>query len=643
LISDDVVERVKAAADIVQFISETVPLKRTGTDYRGPCPFHNGKGPNFSVSPKRGSYHCFVCHESGDVFTFARKRLGLDWPSAVKHVGERFGVEVIDAPSREHVPDKNEPNWEVLATAAEWFRERLQDDQVGREAREYLDSRGLDVVARERFGIGFAPRDPQLLRRHLHTLGFDDSRLLEAGLLVSPEGGAEPRLRFRERVMFPIIDESGHHVGFGGRVIGNKEPKYLNSPESGVFQKRRTLYGMHTARNAIRRASRAIVVEGYMDAIRLALAGIEEVVAPLGTALTEEQAELLVRYTREVYLLYDNDDAGLKATFRSGQELLRNRADVRVVTLPPGPDGKDPDSFIQAFGVAALEAQITQAIDLFDRQIQIIERRGWFADIKGRRTAIDKLLPTIRAARDPLVHDLYLTRLAEVAHVDKETLATEADQPVAMGGRRGKVQPASPEADVAGEAPDAQPQPQQEYLPPSNAADKGKWKGRRGRNDGPQWHSNHATPRVTRDEPLERSLIQLMLGDRSLVERFAERYSADELRNDHYRGIFSALMQGHPDDDYEVIAERVPDHALATYRELINGADANLAEGLDVELCFARFEARAIQDRIAEIRMEIGSGTAEMKNALLRERLALETELRRLIPVRSVRSEQRRS
>ena len=165
----------------------------------------------------------------------------------------------------------------------------------------------------------------------------------------------------------------------------------------------------------IRRASRAIVVEGYMDAIRIALAGIEEVVAPLGTALTEEQAELLVRYTSEVYLLYDNDAAGLKATFRSGQELLRNRADVRVVTLPPGPDGKDPDSFIQAFGVAALEAQIAQAMDLFDRQIQIIERRGWFEDIKGRRRAIDRLLPTIRAARDPLVHDLYLTRLSEVA------------------------------------------------------------------------------------------------------------------------------------------------------------------------------------------------------------------------------------
>lgn len=639
MISDDVVERVKAAADIVQLIAETVPLKRTGADYRGPCPFHNGKGPNFAVSPKRGSYHCFVCHESGDVFTFVRKRLGLDWPSAVKHVGERFGVEVIDTPAREHAPDPNEHNWEVLSTAAEWFRTQLADAQVGAEARAYLDTRGIDGAARERFGIGFAPADAQALRRHLHTLGFDDARLLEAGLLVSVEGQPEPRVRFRERVVFPILDESGHHVAFGGRVIGNREPKYLNSPESGVFQKRRTLYGLFAARGAIRRANRVIVVEGYMDAIRLTLAGIEEVVAPLGTALTEEQAQLLMRYTREVYLLYDNDEAGLKATFRSGQELLRNRAEVRVVTLPPGKDGKDPDTFIQAQGVGALEAQIANAIDFFDRQIQIIERRGWFADLKGRRNAIDKLLPTIRATRDPLMHDLYLSRLSEVAHVDKDTLATEADQPVTLGNRR-VAQPAeSAPRDERAEPPE--PPPQQEWTPPG--PHRGKWKGRRGRDDGPQWQTSAAPLRAGRDEPVERSLIRLMLGDRALVERFAERFSADEFRDVRYRGVFVALLQSEHDDDFEVVASRVPDDALPTYRELINGADANLAEGADVELSLARFQARHLEDRILEIRAALGTASRDEQNALMRERLELETELRRLVPVRSVRAEPRRS
>jgi DNA primase len=510
---------------------------------------------------------------------------------------------------------------------------------MGRDARAYLTSRGLNEDSWERFGIGFAPADPQLLRRYLHTLGFDDDRLLEAGLLVQGEG-RDARLRFRERVMFPIVDESGHHVAFGGRVIGDREPKYLNSPESNVFQKRRTLYGLHAARNAIRRAGRTIVVEGYMDAIRLALAGIEEVVAPLGTALTEEQAQLIVRYGRDVFLLYDNDEAGLKATFRSGQELLRNHAQVRVVTLPPGKDGKDPDTFIQAHGVAALEAQIGLAIDFFDRQIQIIERKGMFADIKGRRSAIDRLLPTIRATRDPLTRDLYLTRLSEVAHVDKETLVAEADQPVTIGGRRLKA------ADgPSGEQPpahhvDVPEQHESHALPDLPVRDK--WKGRRNRNEGPQWQSNSARPRVSRDEPVERALIRLMLGDRALVERFAERFSATDFRDLRYRGIFVALLQSSHDDDFEVVATRVPDEALPAYRELVNGADANLAEGSDVELSFARMNARAIEDRIMEIRRALGSANREQQEALMRERLDLERELRRLIPVRSVRSEQRR-
>ena len=214
-------------------------------------------------------------------------------------------------------------------------------------------------------------------------------------------------------------------MGFGGRAMGDEQPKYLNSPESPVFQKRRTLYGLHTAKQAMRRAQRAIIVEGYLDAIRLTLAGVEEVVAPLGTALTEEQARLLVRYASEIFLLYDSDEAGQKATFRSGMELLREKAAVRVVTLP---DGEDPDSFVRAEGRAAMESQLSQAIDVFDRQVQLLERRGWFSDLRRSRRAVDKLLPTIRAASDPLTRDLYLARLADVTGLDKAALQAEAPE-----------------------------------------------------------------------------------------------------------------------------------------------------------------------------------------------------------------------
>lgn len=644
MIPDDVVERVRASADIVQLIGESVRLKRSGSDWRGPCPFHNGKDPNFSVSPKRNSYHCFVCHESGDVFTFVRKKFGMDWPSAVKYVGERFGIEVVDIPARAQAPDPNQKNWELLATAAAWFRSQLAESPQAEEARRYLADRDIDGEAAGRFGIGYAPADPNALRSYLATLGFDDQRLLEAGLtVVHDDSNAAPRVRFRDRIMFPIVDEAGHHVGFGARALGSQQPKYLNSPESEVFRKRQTLYGLNSARNAIRRAQRAIVVEGYMDAIRLVLSGLEEVVAPLGTALTDEQAQLLVRYSSSVYLLYDNDEAGLKATFRSGRELLRHGAEVRVVTLPPGADGKDPDSFIRSHGVEVLEAQIADSIDLFDRQIQIIERRGWFGDIKGRRSAIDKLIPTIRAAVDPLMRDLYLTRLSEAAHVDKETLVAEVERGDAgYGGRRvtqevqrtgdwqradGVPPPAGDGWDGAGGTHAGDNQGQDGW--------KSRRKGRaRGRGDG--WRTNPAPVSRWHEEPVERALLRVMVADQSVVERFAERFGAGDLRDGVYREIFTALLQAGYEDNPGTLAAALSDGAARVYQELIN-SDAGAVEGTDLELTFARLTARPIEERIVTIREALARAPREEQDVLLRERMELEKELRALLPVRNIR------
>lgn len=642
MISDETVERVRSAADAVQIISEFVPLRRMGGDFRGPCPFHGGTKPNFSVSQKRGSYHCFVCHESGDVFTFVRKRLGLDFISAVKMIGERVGIEVIDAPTRQHAPDPNEGNWEVLATAAEWFRTQLDHESVGKDAREYLTSRGIDAAARTRFGIGFAPRDAHALRRYLHTLGFDDARLLEAGLLKAREDSTEPYMAFRGRVMFPILDEFGHHVGFGGRAMGDDTPKYLNSSESKVFKKRETLYGLNWAKNAMRRSGRAIVVEGYLDAIRVALSGVEEVIAPLGTALTEEQAQLLVRYANEIFLLYDSDEAGQKATFRSGLELLRNKAAVRVVSLP---DGEDPDTFVRAHGRAALEGQLSKAIDLFDRQVQVLERLGWFSDLRKQRLAIDKLLPTIRAARDPLTRDLYLTRLAEVSHLDKTTLASEADEPPA-GSRESRARAPGSDNDPGPSAPDhemdAPHVAHDEGAPPSPyaaAKERGAWKGKRGKNSGPEWQATSIPPRPRRDEPVERALLRAMLGDRGLAERVAERHGPVDFREPTYRELFQALLDADHHDDLEQIAERLAPQALRTLRELTDSAEANDAMQADIGLSLDRLDARRIESRIDEIRAEIGRATTgEAMNVLLRERLDLETELRRLLPIRSPRA-----
>jgi DNA primase len=311
MIPDDIVERVREQADIVSIVGELVKLKRVGTSFRGPCPFHQGKDPNFAVSP-RGGYVCFVCHEKGDVFTFVQKRLGLDFVDAVKYVGAKAGVDVKEV-SREHVsgPDPREKFWEINAAAAEYFTKSLWSDDAGLPAREYLAQRKMDRATADRFGIGFAPADRGALRAHLNALGYDDARQLEAGLLHVKNPGEQPRPRFRNRLMFPIYDPQGRVIAFGGRVIATGEPKYLNSAESPVFVKGATLYGLNWAKNAVRRDERALLVEGYFDCVRLLAAGIESTVAPLGTALTEPQAELIRKYTSTVFLLYDSDMAGL--------------------------------------------------------------------------------------------------------------------------------------------------------------------------------------------------------------------------------------------------------------------------------------------------------------------------------------------
>lgn len=643
MIADEIVERVREAADIVAIVGEFVPLRRSGADFRGACPFHGGTNPNFSVSQKRGSYHCFVCHESGDVFTFVRKRLGLDFSGAVKLIGERVGIEVIDAPLHARVADPNEKNWEVLSASAEWFGTQLSSD-VGSAARTYLESRSLSSEACVSFGLGFAPRDPQALRKYLHALGFDDDRQTEAGLIVLREGESQPRTRFQHRVTFPILDEYGHHVGFGARALDDRTPKYLNSPESQVFQKRRTLYGLHSAKQAMRRNSRAIVVEGYLDVMRLAISGIEEVVAPLGTALTEEQATLLTRYASEVFLLYDSDVAGQKATFRSGYELLRQRAVVRVVSLP---EGEDPDSYVRSQGTAALESQLTQAIDVFDRQLQILERRGWFADLQHRRRAVDRLLPTIRAARDPLTRDLYISRLAELAGVAKSTIADEADQlPTrrrgAVGGAEdpvsnGESAGGSGGRDNSGNRADGE-------VPPSPYAFQAKrdaWRARRSRNAGPEWRATSDRPKANDEEPLERALVRAMIIDRALVERVAERHGPEDFRDASYRSLFETLLQVDPEDDLEKIASLLPSHAVERLRDIIDGIETADPASTDISISLARMDARHIEIRMDSIREQMRNEGAAEQDALMREWMELEGERRRLVPIRSPRGTRR--
>ena len=421
MIPDEVVEQVSAAADIVAIIGEHVKLKKTGSVWRGPCPFHQGTNANFSVLP-RGGYTCFVCGEKGSVFTFVQKRLGMSFVEAVKYVGAKSGIEVQDVQRSREGPDPREPLWELHGIVAEYFQRQLWDEPAGEQARAYLKDRDVSRATGERFGLGYAPRDVNALRTHLAGLGIPEERIIAAGLLVQRDEGGDLRPRFRDRLIFPIHEQGGKTVGFGGRLLGPGEPKYLNSAESEIFTKGKILYNLGNARNAIRREDRVILVEGYFDALRLVESGVEHVVAPMGTALADGQAELLGRFTKHVVMLYDSDAPGQKATFRAADVLLAKGFDVRVVTLP---DGEDPDTFVRAKGRVGIESLIENAMDVFDRKVQLLQRAGWFNDLQHKRRALDRLLPTIRAASDPITRDLYLARAADAAGIAREVLLSE--------------------------------------------------------------------------------------------------------------------------------------------------------------------------------------------------------------------------
>ena len=608
MIPDETVERVRESADIVGVIGEYVELKRQGTDFRGPCPFHQGTHRNFSVSPKKAMYYCFVCHEAGDVFKFLMKRLGVDWPSAVRMVAEKSGIEVVETQTRRaDQKDDRDPLWEVNGAAAEYFRRTLWEDDLGKDARAYLDEREISRELADRVGLGFAPREIGLMRGYLTTLGFDDERMIQAGLLVVPDEGTEPRPRFRARLIFPIYDVSNRVVGFGGRLLGPGEPKYLNSGESTVFSKGRLLYGLNWAKQAARRDERMLVVEGYFDVVRLIGAGVESVVAPMGTALTEEQAKLIRRYTERVYLLYDSDKAGLKATFRSGDELLRQGASVQVVTLP---DGEDPDSFVRTHGARGLETQLASSIDVFERKIQILDRGGWFADLRRKRQALDRLLPTLRATSDALTRDMYLGHASTAAGVSREMLERELAVP--ERARPGRPMRAPTPSDPS---PDSRSQGVA-LSPPPDVTRVRRVERRRVAGE--------------RAMGAERELVRVLLHRPSYFEQVVERVGEESFRDPELRAIFASMVVNGADAGAEALTEPLDAESVAVMQELLEEPGGLEHADEAVVGSLAAMHERELAHRMTEIDRELPLASSDEKDELTREKMRLTEELRRL-------------
>ena len=362
-LSPEIIDQVRQASDIVQVVQQWVPLKKAGANWKGLCPFHNEKSPSFNVHPAKQIYHCFGCGEGGDVFAFVQKMQKTGFGEALKWLAERAGIALpedgSDEPGRQAAAERKkleEAQIRLLELAAAWFRRNLEEAAEGQGARDYAGKRGLDAATRERFQLGYAPNDGRVLGAAAMKKGFTEQDLLDAGLVTKNERGVYAR--FRGRLMFPIHDPKGRLVGFGGRVMGDGEPKYLNSPETALFSKGRLLYPWPQAREALGKRREALVCEGYMDAIACHQAGLEQAVASLGTALTDEHAKLLKRYVDRVLLVFDADPAGLRAARRAGEPLLGAGLDVRVARLK---GAKDPDELLRREGPEALRAAMDAA------------------------------------------------------------------------------------------------------------------------------------------------------------------------------------------------------------------------------------------------------------------------------------------
>ena len=453
------IEQIAAANDIVEVIGSYFPLKRAGASFKALCPFHQEKSPSFNVSPQRQSFHCFGCGAGGSVFRFVMDYEHLDFPSAVKKLAARAGITVIEQRSADGSDDRQHETRRTLlqlhAEAAEWFHENLLKREWAKPARDYLKKRGIDRTVAANWQIGFAPESWDTFLNWAKERGYRRTEIVQSGLVKPrdedrPDG--EVYDRFRGRVMFPICNDVGEVIAFSGRVLGSdaETAKYLNSPETPLFRKGNVLFGLHKTKRALIEAGSAIVCEGQLDLITLFEAGITNVVAPQGTAFTEQQARILKRFVEQVVLCFDADAAGQKAAERSLESLLQNDLVVRIAEMPAG---ADPDSIVRREGKEAFEQRIAEARDFFDYWIEREAAATDLSAIGSKMQLARKMAETVARVHDPIMRAEVASRVTArigVAARDFDALLKRPTRSYAQEIRAAPAAPAPmPRHDVA--------------------------------------------------------------------------------------------------------------------------------------------------------------------------------------------------
>lgn len=420
----DVVEAVRAQADLRSIVSDYLPLKKSGTKYRALCPFHSEKSPSFYVDADKQLFYCFGCGTGGDVFKFLMLYEKLEFPEALKSLAARYGIAVPAARAQE-----NSERQKVLSAnrkALAWFREQLGKPE-GKAARKYLEGRGLGAATIERFQIGFAPDSWSGLKAALASGGIADGQAVLAGLLAKKEETGRTYDRFRDRVIFPIVNLADELIGFGGRVLGEGEPKYLNSPESPAFSKGENLYGIGFAREGIRKEGYAILVEGYMDVIALHQAGIVHAVATLGTGFTTGHVRLLKRFTDRVVVNFDPDAAGRAATRRSLEVLLESGFEVSVVSLPAK---KDPDLFVREQGPEKYRQRLGEAVPYIEFLTRDVAARQDVSGTRGKVAALNEVLPFLARLDNPVQRASHVEMIGSVLGIEDRLVLQELKEAV---------------------------------------------------------------------------------------------------------------------------------------------------------------------------------------------------------------------
>ncbi len=431
LIADDIINQIKDRVDIADIVSHHVSLTKAGQNLKGLCPFHHEKSPSFTVSPSRQIFHCFGCGAGGNVFTFLTRITGASFPEVVRDLGRKVGVEIAESPSDHRQSAQARRLEQVNQAAAVCFRRNLEDPRVGEVARAYLQGRGIAGETIAQFGIGLAPPEWDTLTKTLAAQGFTWQELLAAGVVTAREHGSGYFDKFRGRVIFPITDLRKRVVGFGGRVLGDGHPKYLNSPDTPLFKKGQTLFAFDQARDAIGRTKTAIVVEGYFDAIALHQAGVANTVATLGTALTPEHVQVLRRFASNIVLLFDPDAAGVRAALRGLDLFVNSGLGVKVMTLPAG---DDPDTYIRKAGAEAFARLEASAPSLLDYALDHTLTEAASASLEGRIRSVDEVLRILQKSEHPIEREERIRVVAERLGISQQRLIER--YPALLGPRK---------------------------------------------------------------------------------------------------------------------------------------------------------------------------------------------------------------